>query len=76
MSSAPTMTIIKMLEALPEQLQGRVVEHVREYIEDLKDEFRWDESISRTQEALVSAARQARKEIAEGKSSPLDVEKL
>ena len=76
MASAPTMTIIKMLETLPEQLQGRVVEHVREYIEDLRDEFRWDASFSRTQEALVTAARQARKEIAEGKSSPLDVEKL
>jgi hypothetical protein len=76
MTSAPTMTIIKMLETLPEQLQGRVVEHVREYIEDLRDEFRWDESFSRTQEALASAARQARKEIAEGKATPLDVEKL
>jgi hypothetical protein len=41
MTSAPTMTIIKMLETLPEQLQGRVVEHACEYIEDLKDEFRW-----------------------------------
>jgi len=76
MTSAPTMTIIKMLETLPEQLQGRVVEHVREYIEDLRDEFRWDESFSRAQEALVTAARLARKEIAEGKASPLDVEKL
>ena len=76
MASAPTMTIIKMLETLPEQLQGRVVEHVREYIEDLRDEFRWDESFSRTREALVSAARLARKEIAQAKASPLDVEKL
>ena len=76
MTSAPTMTIIKMLETLPEQLQGRVVEHVRDYIEDLRDEFRWDESFSRTQEALVTAARLARKEVAEGKASPLDVEKL
>jgi hypothetical protein len=70
------MTIIKILETLPKQLQDRVVEHVCEYIEDLRDEFRWYESFSRTQEALVTAARQARKEIAEGKSSPLDVEKL
>ena len=76
MASAPTMTIIKMLETLPEQLQGRVVEHVREYIEDLRDEFRWDESFSRTQGALVTAARLARKEIAEGKASLLDVEML
>ena len=76
MASAPTMTIIKMLEKLPKQLQDRVVEHVREYIEDLRDEFRWDESFTRTQETLVNGARLARKEIAEGKASPLDVEKL
>jgi len=76
MASAPTITIIKMLETLPEQLQDRVVEHVRQFIEDLRDEFRWDESFSRTQEPLVTAARLARKEIGEGKASLLDVEKL
>lgn len=76
MASAPTMTIIKMLETLPEQLQSRVIEHVREYIEDLREEFRWDESFSRTRDALVTAARQAREEIAEGKSSPMDADKL
>ena len=65
-----------MLEALPEQLRGRRGGHVREYIEDLRDEFRWDESFSRTQKALVTAARLSRKEIEEGKASPLDVEKL
>jgi len=76
MASAPTMTIIKMLEALPEPLQDHVVEHVREYIEDLRDEFRWNESFFRTQETLVTAARLARREIAEGKASPLDIAKL
>jgi translation initiation factor 2B subunit (eIF-2B alpha/beta/delta family) len=76
MASAPTMTIIKMLETLPRQLQDRVVEHVREYIEDLRDEFRWNESFSRTQKTLVNTARLARKKITEGKASPLDFEKL
>ena len=74
-TSAPTMTIIKMLEALPEQLQDHVVEHVREYIKDLRDEFRWNESFFRTQETLVTTARLARREIAEDKASPLDIEK-
>ena len=75
MGSAATMTIIKMLETAAEQFQDRVVEHVREYIEDLRDEARWNESFSRTQETLVAAARLARKEIAEGKATLLDVEK-
>jgi hypothetical protein len=76
MASAATVTIIKMLETLPEQLQDRVVEHLRDYIEDLQDETRWNESFSRTQENLVAAARQARKAIAEGEASPLDFDKL
>ena len=41
MSSEATITISKMLETLPDQLKDQVVEHLREYIEDLKDEVRW-----------------------------------
>jgi hypothetical protein len=67
------MTIKKMLETLPKELQDHVGEHVREYIEDLRDEVRWNESFSRTQEKLIIAAR---KEISEGKASLLDVEDL
>jgi hypothetical protein len=70
------MTIKKMLETLPKELQDHVGEHVREYIEDLRDEVRWNESFSRTQEKLIIAARKARKEISEGKASLLDVEDL
>jgi len=76
MTSAAMVTVLKMLEALPEQLQDRVVEHVRDYIEDLRDETRWHGSFSRTQESLAQAAHQARKEIAEGKATLLDIEKL
>lgn len=76
MASEATMTIIKMLETLPEQAQNRVVEHLREYIEDLRDEALWNESFSRTQTNLVSAAQQVRKEIAEGNASPFDIDKL
>lgn len=76
MASEATMTIIKMLETLPEQAQDRVVEYLREYIEELRDEALWNESFSRTQSNLVSAARQVRKEIARGKATPLDIEKL
>ena len=70
------MTIIKMLETLPEQAQDRVVEHLREYIEELRDEALWNESFSRTQSNLVTVARRVREEIAEGKATPLDIKKL
>ena len=52
------------------------MEHLREYIEDLRDEASWNESFSRTEGNLIAAARQARKEIAEGKATPLDPERL
>ena len=39
MSSATTIaTITKMLETLPGPAQDRVAEHMREYIEDVRDE--------------------------------------
>ena len=71
MSSEAAMTIIKMLETLPVQARDRVVDHLREYIEDLRDEALWDESFSRTQANLVSEAQRVRKEIAKGKAAPL-----
>jgi predicted HAD superfamily phosphohydrolase len=76
MASESAMTIIKMLETLPEQVQDRVVEHLREYIEELRDEALWNESYSRTQANLVAAAQRVRKEIAKGKATPLDMDKL
>lgn len=76
MDTAAATTMMKMLESVPEPLQEEVVEHMRDYIEDMRDEAKWRESFSRTQDKLIAAARQARKEIAEGKSSLLDVEKL
>jgi len=75
-SSAIVTTMAKMLESLPEPIQERTLEHMREYIEDIRDESKWDESFSRTQSKLVAAARQARKEIGENKAIPLDLEKL
>jgi translation initiation factor 2B subunit (eIF-2B alpha/beta/delta family) len=76
MDTAAATTMIKMLETLPYQLQENVVEHMRDYIEDMRDEAKWKESFSRTQDKLMAAARQARREITGGQSSPLDMEKL
>ena len=76
MVSEATITIAKMLETLPEQLEDKVVEHLREYIEDLRDEAQWTESFSRTQNSLVTAANQAHKDISDGKAIALTVEQL
>lgn len=60
-------TIIKMIEQLPESDQERAAE--------LEDEEKWDETFSKSQDKLVYAAREARKQIAEGKSKPMDFDK-
>lgn len=76
MPSTATTTMIRMLDSLPEPIQERVVEHMREYIEDLRDEDVWNESFSRTQSRIAAAARQARKEMGKGKAVPMDPKKL
>jgi hypothetical protein len=76
MSSATITTIVKMVESLSDDLQERVSEHIREYIADLEDEAKWESSIDRTRPNLVAAARQAKQEIAEGKSVSMDYDRL
>jgi hypothetical protein len=76
MSSAAIATIVKMVESLPDELQEKVVEHIRDYIADLEEEKRWDASFQRTQGNLVAAARKAKQEIAAGQSMPMDYEQL
>ncbi len=76
MTSPAITTIVKMVESLPDDLQKRVAENIREFIADLEEEKRWDASFERTQNNLIAAAQQARQEIAAGQSVPMDYEKL
>ena len=76
MASNAITTMTQMMETLPEALQNQVVEHLREYIAELEDELRWEASFNNTQEQLMAAARQAKQEIAEGKSEPMDLDRL
>jgi hypothetical protein len=76
MSSTAIATVTKMMESLPETAQNQVVEHLREYLEDLQDELQWDTLFKRTQPQLVAAARRAKKEIAEGLAQPMDYDQL
>ena len=64
------------MESLPASLQERVTDHLREYISDLQDEIKWDNSFAKSQSKLVAAARIAKQEIAEGKAVVLDFNQL
>ncbi len=76
MSSTAIVTVIKMMESLPETVQDQVVEHLRDYLEDLQDEIQWDNLFKKTQKQLIAAAQQTRREIAEGRAKPLDDNQL
>jgi alpha/beta superfamily hydrolase len=76
MSSTAITTVVKMMESLPIEVQEQVLEHLRDYIEDLQDEIQWDRSFQNTQEKLVAAARRAKQEIAEGYAIAMDYDQL
>ena len=52
------------------------MEHLREYIEHLQDEMRWNNSFHRTQSKLVAAAQRAKLEIKDGKATAMDYDEL
>lgn len=51
-----------------------MVEHWREYLEDLRDEEQWNLSFQNRQQSLIIAAQLAKQEISAGKAQPLDAE--
>jgi len=72
MASTAVATVIKMIESLPEDAQGQVVEHLRDYLEEMKDDAKWDNAFKKTQPQLVAAARRAKRDVAEGRAKPLN----
>ena len=68
----PIATIVKMVESLPSDAHERLADHIRDYIAELDDEMRWDDSFKRTKTSLIATARRAKQEIAEGRSIPMN----
>lgn len=76
MSTMAVATMTKMVESLPETLQNQVLDHLREYLEELQDEIEWDRQFQRTQPQLIAAAKRAKQEIAQGQAQPFDYHQL
>ena len=72
MPSPAINTVIKMMECLPEDKQNELVEHLREQIQNLQAEQKWQESFDKSQDKLIAAAKSAKQQIAEGKATPMD----
>ena len=76
MSSPAIATVLKMIESLPENAQNRVLEHLREYIQELEEELKWEKSFNKTQPNLIAAAKRAKQQIAEGLAKPMNYDEL
>jgi hypothetical protein len=76
MASEPIATVVRMMESLPEPAQNRVADHLRDYLTELQDELRWDETLAKSQPKLAEMARRAKQQIAEGKAHPLNFNEL
>ena len=72
MSSSAIMTVVKMMESLPTDIQDRIVEHLQEYVDELQDELHWNQSFRSTEDSLIAMARRAKQEIAERKATLMD----
>lgn len=72
MSSSAIDTIIKMIESLPGPVQDQVMERLREYIQDVQDELKWNTAFKDTQPQLIASARHAKQEIAAGHARPCE----
>jgi hypothetical protein len=69
-------TVIKIIETLPESAQALVAQHLLDYLTDMQDDLRWDATYRQSQDKLMSAARCAHHQIAEGHAQPLDSDRL
>jgi hypothetical protein len=76
MATRAGITIMKMIESLPEPLQELALEHMQQYIETIRDELKWNEAFEKSQNNLVIAARKAKEEIAQGKATPMNIRNL
>ena len=69
-------TLSKMIESLPEAHQELLVEHIREYVEELRDELQWNKQFENTQDKLMAAARRARQQMEKQHAKPMNAEEL
>ena len=76
MSAASVATVVKMMESLPDAAQERVTDHLREYMEELREEIEWEATFAASRDAFVAGARKARRETAAGLAKPVDPEQL
>ena len=70
------VTVVKMMERLPEATQKRVVEHLRDYLAEIDEDAEWDALFASTEPALVAEAQRVRAQLELGQDEPMDYDRL
>lgn len=76
MQTPAMVTVLRMMESLPEAAQERIADQLREYIAELMDEVQWDDEFAATQSQLEAAARRAKQQIRDGQAKAFDPDEL
>jgi len=76
MKTTEIITAVKILESLPRDSQKKVVDHLQDYIANLKDELYWDQQFENSGEQLAVAARDARERYHAGEAKPMDLSRF
>jgi hypothetical protein len=76
MTTPALVTVMRMMEELPESVQDQVVSHLQEYLTELNEEMKWDATFRSTQPKLSALAKRARQEIRKGNAAAMDFSRL
>lgn len=76
MSSPAILAMTRIMEALPESTQERIVDLLQEYLLEIEDDLEWDALFQRMRPQLAAAGERAREEIVQGETQPLDYDQL
>ena len=66
----------RQADEIVEAAQKEAAEHLRTYLAEAQTEQKWEQAFTKTQYKLANAAHLARHQIAEGKSEPMDFDRL
>ena len=69
-------TVTKMIEALPEHLQNKLLDEITPIISEALDEAKWEAQFQRGSSKLIEIAEAVKKQVSTGGSEPMDFSKL
>ncbi len=69
-------TVTKMIEALPEHLQKKLLDEITPIISEALDEAKWEVQFERGRSKLVQLAQETKELLTQGGTEPMDFLKL